>query len=40
MDSNYAYAPLSESCAKLLTDKTYDKRKAAAVEIEKYNLYL
>lgn len=33
MDSQFA--PLSESCAKLLSDKTYDKRKAAALEIEK-----
>lgn len=31
-----AYAPLSEACAKALSDKTYDKRKAAALEIEKY----
>lgn len=30
------YAPLSESCAKLLSDKTYEKRKAAAQEIEKF----
>lgn len=30
------YGPLSESCAKLLSDKTYEKRKAAALEIEKY----
>jgi len=29
------YAPLSEACAKALGDKTYDKRKAAAMEIEK-----
>lgn len=27
---------LSESCAKALSDKTYEKRKLAAVEIEKY----
>lgn len=33
-----AYAPLSEACAKALSDKTYDKRKAAALEIEKYKL--
>lgn len=30
------YAPLSEACAKTLWDKTYDKRKIAAAEIEKY----
>lgn len=29
------YAPLSEACAKTLWDKTYDKRKIAATEIEK-----
>lgn len=29
------YAPLSEACAKTLWDKTYDKRKLAATEIEK-----
>lgn len=29
------YAPLSEACAKTLWDKTYDKRKIAAAEIEK-----
>lgn len=29
------YAPLSEACAKTLWDKTYDKRKVAAAEIEK-----
>lgn len=38
MDS--PYAPLSESCAKLLSDKTYEKRKAAALEIEKYVRYI
>lgn len=32
------YAPLSEACAKTLWDKTYDKRKIAATEIEKYIL--
>lgn len=30
-----SYAPLSEACAKTLWDKTYDKRKIAATEIEK-----
>ncbi|XP_067619606.1 protein VAC14 homolog [Eurosta solidaginis] len=30
-----AYAPLSESCAKALADKVYDKRKVASQEIEK-----
>lgn len=34
-----SYAPLSESCAKLLCDKTYEKRKAAALEIEKYKQF-
>lgn len=29
------YAPLSEACAKALGDKAYEKRKAAALEIEK-----
>ncbi|KAJ6637968.1 Protein VAC14 like, partial [Pseudolycoriella hygida] len=33
MESNYA--PLTEACAKALSDKTYEKRKAAALEIEK-----
>lgn len=31
-----SYAPLSDACAKALSDKTYDKRKAAALEIEKF----
>lgn len=31
-----SFAPLSEACAKTLWDKTYDKRKVAAAEIEKY----
>lgn len=30
------YTPLSEACAKTLCEKTYDKRKIAASEIEKY----
>lgn len=30
-----AYAPISEACVKALSDKTYDKRKIAATEIEK-----
>lgn len=30
-----SYAPLTEACAKALSDKTYEKRKAAALEIEK-----
>ena len=29
------YAPLSPACVRALTDKMYDKRKAAALEIEK-----
>jgi len=29
------YAPLSESCAKALGDKVYEKRKLASQEIEK-----
>lgn len=33
MDVNYA--PLSPACVRALTDKIYDKRRAAAVEIEK-----
>lgn len=32
-----SFAPLSEACAKTLWDKTYEKRKVAAAEIEKYN---
>lgn len=31
-----SFAPLSEACAKTLWDKTYEKRKVAAAEIEKY----
>lgn len=31
-----SFAPLSEACAKTLWDKTYEKRKVAATEIEKY----
>lgn len=30
------HAPLSIACARALIDKTYDKRKQAASEIEKY----
>ena len=30
-----SYAPLSSACVRALTDKMYDKRKAAALEIEK-----
>ncbi|XP_065072860.1 protein VAC14 homolog [Ochlerotatus camptorhynchus] len=30
-----AFAPISEACVKALSDKTYDKRKIAASEIEK-----
>ncbi|XP_049544811.1 protein VAC14 homolog isoform X2 [Anopheles darlingi] len=30
-----AFAPISEACVKALSDKTYDKRKMAALEIEK-----
>lgn len=33
-----SYAPLSEACAKALSDKTYVKRKAAALEVEKYSM--
>jgi vacuole morphology and inheritance protein 14 len=29
------YGPLSAACVRALNDKLYDKRKAAAVEIEK-----
>jgi len=32
------YAPLSAACVRALNDKMYDKRKAAALEIEKYVL--
>lgn len=33
--SDRDYAPLSPACVKALNDKLYDKRKAAALEIEK-----
>lgn len=36
--SDREYAPLSAACVRALTDKLYDKNKAAAVEIEKYGL--
>jgi len=29
------YSPLSNACVRALNDKLYDKRKAAALEIEK-----
>lgn len=32
---NSSYAPLSDACGKMLGDKTYEKRKLAAQEIEK-----
>lgn len=35
MDSNNVYAPLSEACAKTLSDKLHDRRRLAAQEIEK-----
>lgn len=30
------FAPLSAACVRALSDKLYEKRKAAALEIEKY----
>lgn len=33
------YAPLSAACVRALSDKLYEKRKAAALEIEKYLPY-
>jgi vacuole morphology and inheritance protein 14 len=36
--SDKDYAPLSLACVRALIDKQYDKRKAAATEIEKYAL--
>lgn len=33
-----AYTPISEACVKALSDKTYEKRKIAASEIEKFVL--
>ena len=33
--SEVSYAPLSAACVRALTVKMYDKRKAAALEIEK-----
>lgn len=35
--SDRDYAPLSLACVRALIDKQYDKRKAAASEIEKYS---
>lgn len=35
-----SFAPLSEACARTLWDKTYEKRKVAAAEIEKYAFIL
>lgn len=29
------YAPLSTACVRMLSDKLYEKRKSAAIEIEK-----
>lgn len=34
------YSPLSLACVKSLTDKSYDKRRQAASEIEKYVISL
>lgn len=36
MESQSPFAPLSESCAKALGDKVYEKRKLASQEIEKW----
>lgn len=36
--SEVSYAPLSAACVRALTDKMYDKRKAAALEIEKWEI--
>jgi len=33
--SDKDYAPLSTACVRALTDKMYEKRKTAALEIEK-----
>lgn len=33
--SDKDYAPLSAACVRALNDKLYDKRKTAALEIEK-----
>lgn len=33
------YAPLSDACVKTLCEKTYEKRKIAATEIEKYESF-
>lgn len=30
------YAPLSSACVRALNEKLYDRRKTAALEIEKY----
>lgn len=35
MISERDYAPLSPACVRSLNDKLYEKRKAAALEIEK-----
>lgn len=37
--SEKEYAPLSSACVRALHDKLYEKRKTAALEIEKYNIY-
>lgn len=34
--SEREYAPLSSACVRALHDKLYEKRKTAALEIEKY----
>ena len=31
------YSPLSLACVRALSDKTYDKRRAAGLEVEKYH---
>jgi len=36
MSGEKDYSPLSLACVKSLTDKNYDKRRQAALEIEKY----
>lgn len=33
---DWDYSPLSVACVRALTDKMYEKRKAAALEVEKY----
>lgn len=39
MMSEKDHSPLSPACVRALQEKLYDKRKAAALEIEKYVIF-